>query len=329
MISSSPSSAPAVACPMECGATFLKPFLPLHTSLACANSLVPCAHKRAGCTQLIRRQDMRTHALLECGFRGASAGLEQLERSVLALQQQTAELSAAMGALPSQVQREEEALAEGQLLRLPLPLVAQVRAWLDAVDGREWSRLSWRQRLQLCSAFVEEHKGAALVYGSAPAGAQCPIGEDQRSGVEQARGTETKTVTMTATSDSTGTNLSSDGVGGGGLGGGGGELRAGDVRQAGREGAEAVGGGGMQTGDMLQDVRQAKQRQAGDVGGALAPNLVCTSTLKHQGVAHIAVRALDFTARTRGHAKGHWCGYGHVGSADPRGATQVFSVLWG
>ena len=128
---------------MECGATFLKPFLPLHTSLACANSLVPCAHKRAGCTQLIRRQDMRTHALLECGFRGASAGLEQLERSVLALQQQTAELSAAMGALPSQVQREEEALAEGQLLRLPLPLVAQVRAWLDAVDGREWSRLSW------------------------------------------------------------------------------------------------------------------------------------------------------------------------------------------
>ena len=50
VISCGSFSAASVLCPMQCRATFLPPFLPLHNVLICPMSLVSCRYKHVGCS---------------------------------------------------------------------------------------------------------------------------------------------------------------------------------------------------------------------------------------------------------------------------------------
>jgi len=130
-------------CPMQCGAAYLQPFLPLHTALVCPLSLVPCPNKHGGCQEMMQRRLAYHHATEVCGFRGAVAGLQQLQAQVASLNKQAAMLSAAMDELPSRLEREREASAENQISALPPNLVAQARA---SLEDKEWARLTWQRR---------------------------------------------------------------------------------------------------------------------------------------------------------------------------------------
>ena len=138
-------------CPMQCGAAYLQPFLPLHSALVCSLALVPCPNKHVGCQEMMQRQHVPQHLAHACGFRGASAGLFELQRQVSNLHEQAASIAAAMNALPSQLEQEQEARAEHQLLQMPPEFVAQARAGLG---GKEWARLSWQRKFAHCQSFL-------------------------------------------------------------------------------------------------------------------------------------------------------------------------------
>ena len=159
-------------CPIECGAQYLKPFLPLHTALVCPLSLVPCPNKHVGCDAILQRRAVPAHTAHECAFRGAAAGLHEVEAQVRQLRNEAAALSAAMLALPSQLEREQEALAQNQVQQLPPALVAQAREWLQ---GKDWARLSWQRRPAVCISFAQ-HEGAHVIE-QPPASAPAPSPE--------------------------------------------------------------------------------------------------------------------------------------------------------
>ena len=196
VISSAPSSSNGgafnllpVECPMQCGATYLKPFIPLHSALICPLSLVPCHYKHVGCSQLVQRRHVQHHAQNACAFRGAGAGLQDLLEQVQALQHHAAQLEGTLHSLPSQLDREREATAQQDLLLMPPQLVSQARA---AVEGKEWARLSWQQKLNHCKDCLHT-KGGKLV-ANAPNSA--PL---QTSPSHTATRTQTNTATNTST----------------------------------------------------------------------------------------------------------------------------------
>jgi hypothetical protein len=164
VISSAPSSSANVLCPMECGAQYLKPFLPLHTALVCRLALVPCQFKHVGCGAIMQRQSAAHHAAHDCAFSGAAAGLQELEEQVKTLHHKAAALSAAMDSLPSHADREREVLAHHQMLQLPSQLVAQAR---EGLQDKEWARLNWQQKLAVCDEYVER-EGTHLVAQPPP-----------------------------------------------------------------------------------------------------------------------------------------------------------------
>ena len=164
VISSAPSSSANVLCPMECGAQYLKPFLPLHTALICPLALVHCQFKHVGCGAIMQRQSAAHHAAHDCAFSGAAAGLQELEEQVKTLHHKAAALSAAMDSLPSHVDREREVLAHHQMLQLPSQLVAQAR---EGLQDKEWARLNWQQKLAVCDEYVER-EGTHMVAQPPP-----------------------------------------------------------------------------------------------------------------------------------------------------------------
>ena len=143
----------SVACPMQCGSSFSQTCLPLHAAFACPLALLPCRNARLGCKEVVRRCDQKQHEEAACAFQPVSTELEQVQSEVRSLKLQAAQLAAAFRRLPTMLEEEEEARAQRLVEGMPPGVLSEAR---EACEGREWTRLSWSARLEICQAMQRD-----------------------------------------------------------------------------------------------------------------------------------------------------------------------------